>query len=116
MPDIQNSTFNGLPRPIVCNYSMHLRSIALANSLSILYDAVAHRELGCVGAPEGSKNGGCGRLVCGIGSELVGDFVDEGLEAEDVAEELALVPLVVGPAAGFVHLRLPISIFKRKES
>jgi hypothetical protein len=29
---------------------------------------------------------------------------------------LALVPLVVGPAAGFVHLRLPISIFKRKES
>lgn len=116
MPDIQNSTFNGLPRPIVCNYSMHLRSIALANSLGVLYDAIAHRELGCVGAPEGPENGGCGWLVCRIGSELVGDFVDEGLEAEDVAEELALVSLVVGPAAGFVHLRLSISISNKEKS
>ena len=102
MPDVQHSALNGLPRAEIRDSAVHPRPIARV--FEALDDGVAHGFLRGILAPEGAEDGGRGGFVCGGRGELVGYFVDEGFEAEDVAEELAFVAAVVGHAAGFVEL------------
>ncbi|KAF2449791.1 hypothetical protein P171DRAFT_469742 [Karstenula rhodostoma CBS 690.94] len=56
--------------------------------------------------PEGRQDRSRGGLVAASeGGLLIGDVVDERLEAEDVTEKLAFVAAIVKQAAGFVELR-----------
>jgi hypothetical protein len=102
MPDIQHRTFHRVSRPEIRDGAMHPSPVACI--LEAGDDGVAHGFLRRILAPEGAEDGSCGGFVFGGGGELVGDFVDEGFKAEDVAEELAFVSAVVGHAAGFVEL------------
>jgi hypothetical protein len=107
MPHIDNRTLDRLARAVVSNGTVHPRAITLA--LAARDDTGAHVQLRRIVPVERAQDGRRGWFVGRRGGELVGDFVDERLEAQHVAQQLALVALRVGHAAGFVHLRVLLS-------
>lgn len=103
VPYVDHRAFDWLAGLEVGHCAVH--PCAVPFFLLVLHDVASHLQLRCVVPVEGAQDGGCGGLVDGVSRELVCDFVDEGLEAEDVAEKLPFVAFRVGHAAGFIHLQ-----------
>jgi hypothetical protein len=103
VPHIDNCALDRLARQEIRNDAVHPRPVALLIDL-VGHDAAAHGQLGRVVPVKRSEDsGGCG-LVDSIRREFVGYFVNEGFEAENIAEELAFVAFVVRHFSGGVHL------------
>ena len=101
VPDVELGVGDGGVGEVVLDKAVHVGVVAVGD---VVHDAGVHVAARGVGAPEGAEDRGGGREGGGGGGELVGDFVDEGFEAEDVAEELAFIAHGGGHPAGFVDL------------
>ena len=102
VPHVQLGAFDRLVGEVVAHDAVHVGVVAVRD---VVHDAAAHGASGGVGAPEGAEDGGRGGEGGGFADELVGDFIDEGLEAYHVREQLRFVASC-GHAAGFVDLRV----------
>lgn len=103
VPDVELGAGDGLAADEVGHAPEHVGVVGVGEVVE--HDAVAHVALGRVLAPEGAEDGRRGGQVVGGGGERVGDFVDEGFDAEDVVHELGLVAAVVGHFTRPVDLR-----------
>lgn len=101
VPDVELGGGDGGVREVVLDEAVHVRVVAGGE---VVHDAGVHGAARGVGAPEGAEDRGGGGEGGGGDGELGSNFVDEGFEAEDVAEELAFVAHGRGHPAGFVDL------------
>lgn len=101
LPDVNGSPGDGLPRGRVRDDAVHERDLPIRRQ--VLDDAGVILGRRGVLAEEGPQDGRLGALVVGAHRQLVGDLVDEGLDADDVKEELGLVTPVVGHLPGTVE-------------
>jgi len=101
VPDVELGVGDGGVGEVVLDKAVHVGVVAVGD---VVHDAGVHVAARGIGAPEGAEDRGGGGEGGGGGGELVGDFVDEGFEAEDVAEQLAFVAHGGGHPAGFVDL------------
>ena len=102
VPDVEFGALDGLAADEVGDRAEHVRVIGVVEVVED--DRVAHVALGGVFAPEGAEDGGGGGEVVGRGRERVGDFVDEGLDADDIVHELGFIAAIVGHFTGSVNL------------
>ena len=101
MPDVELGVLDRLAGEVVFDNAVHVGVVTVRD---IVHDGVVHGAARGIGAPEGAEDRGARWEGGRGGGELVGDFVDEGFKADDVAEELAFVTDGGGHAAGFVDL------------
>lgn len=95
LPDVEDGAGDGLAGDDVADHTVHLGDAAVGGN-AVLEDLTTELTEGSVGGPEGAENGGGGRVELALGDDLVGDLIDEGLEAENVADAVGLVAGLVG--------------------
>ena len=77
LPNIEHSSGNGLSSEKICNSAVHKSNLA-TGSWVLDNGAAVVPERG-IGRPEGSKDGGGGRIYIAFGDNLVCDFINKAV-------------------------------------